>query len=257
MMQQIAHKWNAELYNAKHAFVFNHGRSLIDLLDPKSDESILDLGCGSGALTAEIGKLASNVVGIDKSSDMIESARLNFPMISFQVGDASNFRFEKKFDAIFSNATLHWVVGYKKAIGNMHSNLKKGGRMVVEFGGKDNIKTILDALRETLEERGFKKQAQTNLWYFPSVGEYTAALEKKGFRVTFAQWYDRPTELADAESGIIDWLRMFGLPFFQDIQEEEIKFIEQRVQQKVRPILFREGKWYADYKRLRVIAIKD
>jgi trans-aconitate methyltransferase len=256
-MQQIAHQWNAELYNTKHAFVFNHGRSLIDVLDPKRDESILDLGCGSGALTAEIGKLASNVIGIDKSSEMIASARLNFPMITFQVGDASNFKFKEKFDAIFSNATLHWVVAYKEAIANMRSNLNKGGRIVVEFGGKDNIKVILDALRATLEERGFKKQAQTNLWYFPSVGEYASALENQGFKVTFAQWYDRPTELADAESGIIDWLRMFGRPFLQDIREEEIKLIEQKVQDKVRPILFKKGKWYADYKRIRVIAIKD
>ncbi|NNE78035.1 MAG: methyltransferase domain-containing protein [Pricia sp.] len=256
-MQQVTHKWNAELYNGKHAFVYEYGKSLIELLNPQVEERILDLGCGSGALTAEIYKLVSSVVGIDKSPEMIETARKNFPAVLFKVGDASNFIYEEKFDAIFSNATLHWVVSYKKAIANMYANLVDGGRIVVEFGGKENVKTIIEALRDSLEKRGFSEQARTQLWYFPSIGEYTSALEIQGFRVTFAQWYDRPTELDDEVTGIIDWLTMFAQPFFKGITAKEVIEIKKEVQRKVQPKLFQDGKWFADYKRIRVIAYKD
>ena len=102
-------KWNPKFYNDKHSFVYNYGESLIALLDPKPDERILDLGCGAGQLTFRIGKKAGEVIGIDKSAEMIEDAKINFPTIHFETADASNSNFEDKFDAIFSNATLHWI----------------------------------------------------------------------------------------------------------------------------------------------------
>jgi len=256
-MQQVAHKWNAQLYNEKHAFVYDYGKSLISLLAPKTNERILDLGCGSGELTSEIGDLAPAVLGIDKSEEMIAQARFNFPSLEFYVGDATNFSFEEKFDAIFSNATLHWVVAFEKAIENMYANLKKGGRLVLEFGGKDNVKTITDTLRYSLVQKRYHKQSETKVWYFPSIGEYTSVLETNGFKVTFAQWFDRPTILVDENSGIKDWLRMFGGPFFEGVEPNDVDTIIEEVQNNVKAKLFQRGKWFADYKRIRVVAYKQ
>ncbi len=255
-MQQLAHTWDAELYNDKHAFVYNYGAFLVDFLDVKPRERILDLGCGSGELTHLIKEKAAEVIGVDKSPEMVEKARLQFPLIDFQVANASDFQFSEPFDAIFSNAALHWVTSYKQAIRAMYDNLKKGGRIVVEFGGKDNVKAITGQLRKSLLERGYREQAGLKLWYFPSVGEYTSELKKAGFTVTSAQWYDRPTELADEETGIKDWLSMFCKPFFEGVDDSDVTDIMIEIQENLKPMLFRNGKWYADYKRIRIVAYR-
>lgn len=256
-MQQVEHNWNTKLYNGKHSFVTKYGMSLVDLLHPKRDERILDLGCGSGELSNRIAELAKEVIGMDLSTEMISEARLKFPLQQFQVGDASDFSFKKHFDAIFSNATLHWVINHKKAIRSMYANLNYGGRLVVEFGGKDNVKAITNQLRLSLGKRGYIEQSELELWYFPSIGEYTSELEQVGFRVAFAQWYDRPTELTDEGSGIMDWLLMFGKPFFNGVKDSDVMEIMNEVQKNLKPYLFRNGKWYADYKRIRIIAHKQ
>lgn len=256
MMQQLAHTWDARLYTEKHSFVFDYGTSLIELLAPEVGERILDLGCGSGELTQMINGVANDVVGIDKSADMIARAQSQFPSCKFRVGDAANFQFDTSFDAIFSNAALHWVTDYKKAIQCMYVNLKKGSRIVLEFGGKDNVRAIVENLTQVLRRKGFTHQADLDLWYFPSIAEYSLALEEEGFKVVFAQWYERPTELADVESGIKDWLSMFGSPFFEGVKQRDSDEIMNQVQENLRPILFKEGKWFADYKRLRIVAYK-
>lgn len=252
----MAHKWDANLYNDKHSYVYDHGQSLIGLLDPQPHERILDLGCGSGELTYKIKDLAGEVVGMDMSIDMINKARVQYPLVDFQVGDASDFYVEQPFDAIFSNATLHWVAKYKEAINCLYCNLKQGGRLAVEFGGKDNVRAITDQLRESLLKRGHTEQSEAELWFFPSIGEYTTALEASGFTVTFAQWYDRPTELADEQTGIKDWLSMFSRPFFAGVANTDVSDIMNEVQERLKPKLFRNGKWYADYKRIRIMAYK-
>lgn len=256
MNYAMKQQWNPQLYNDKHAFVYNYGTSLIDLLKPKKHERILDLGCGSGQLTDKINELAKEVVGIDKSSDMISDAKSKFKHIDFKVADAANFHFEDKFDAIFSNATLHWVLDYQNAIQCMHYNLNPNGRIVIEFGGKGNVQTIINQLRLSLMERGYTKQSKLKLWYFPSIGEYTTALEKVGFKVTFAQHYDRPTELADEKTGIKDWISMFGSHFFEGLNPSHIEDIKSEVQQKVKSKCFTDEKWFADYKRIRIVAVK-
>lgn len=256
-MQQVAHSWNSKLYNDKHSFVYDYGISLVDLLHLKSDERVLDLGCGTGELSNRISELAKEVIGLDKSQEMIDEARSKFPLIQFYVGDASRFSFKKPFDAIFSNATLHWVVNYKEAIRSMYANLNYGGRLVVEFGGKDNVKAIINQLRLSLAKRGYLRQSELVLWYFPSVGEYTTELEAAGFEISFAQWYDRPTELVNEDTGIKDWLLMFSKPFFEDVKNLDIQSIMNEVQERLKPILFKNGKWYADYKRIRIVAHKE
>jgi len=248
--------WDAQLYKEKHSFVFDYGESLIDLLEPKKNQRILDLGCGTGQLTARIHENARTVVGMDASPEMIDSARRNYPQLHFQIGDASAFHFDKKFDSIFSNATLHWVMNHKGAIASMFENLKDGGKIVLEFGGRGNVKTIVKALRTALVRRGYADQSSLDLWYFPSIGEYTSELESAGFTVLFAQLYDRPTELADETTGIKDLLAMFGNAFFKGVEQNDMEAIKSEVQQNLKPVLFQNGKWYADYKRLRVVAIK-
>ena len=256
-MENTITKWNPTLYNNKHSFVYDYGEALIELLNPKADERILDLGCGSGQLTAQINELAEEVVGIDKSAEMIHDAQSKFPAIQFQVGDASDFMFDEKFDSIFSNATLHWVKNYKGAIQCMYDNLKKNGKMVLEFGGKGNVQTIVNQLRLSLSKRNYEEQSKVDLWYFPSIGEYTTALENGGFRVTMAQHFDRPTELANKATGITDWLSMFGSAFFENINVDEVEEIKKEVQQRIASQCLIDGKWIADYKRIRVVAVKE
>lgn len=248
--------WNANLYDQKHAFVSEYGKGLIEWLSPMPGERILDLGCGTGQLASEIQQAGSDVTGIDASSAMIAKAKTAFPALHFETGDASDFHFEEPFDAIFSNAALHWVPDYRAAIQCMFNNLKPGGRLVLEMGGAGNIKQIIRHLRTELTNRNYTEQSKIRLWFFPGIGLYTSALEEAGFRVKLAQHYDRPTQLQSVEHGIEDWLNMFAGAFFSGIPEAEAASIRKQVQEQVRPLLFKDGQWYADYKRLRVMAIR-
>lgn len=255
-MNDTTTKWKPKLYNEKHSFVYQYGEDLIKLLDPKETERILDLGCGSGQLTSKISELAKETIGIDKSEEMIMDAKSKFPSIEFQVADASDFRFDEKFDSIFSNATLHWVKNFKSSIECMYENLNPNGKIVLEFGGKGNVQTIVNELRKSLKIRGYNRQSYLDLWYFPSIGEYATELESAGFRVLFAEHYDRPTELADKNFGIKDWISMFAESFFIEVLENHIEEIKNEVQEKIKDKCLINGKWYADYKRIRIVAIK-
>ncbi len=255
-MKQKTDYWNPKLYTDKHAFVYEYGSDLIQLLKPQKHERILDLGCGSGQLTEAINKLAHEVIGIDKSPEMIADAKKSYPTLHFQVSDAANFEFKQPFDAIFSNATLHWVLDYKAAIDCMYQQLKPGGRIVLEFGGKDNVASITAALRTSLAARGYLAQSQLEQWFFPSLGHYTSALESQGFTVNLAHYYERPTALATAQTGIKDWLTMFASTFFSDVATKDIISIKNEVQEALKPILLKDDTWYADYKRIRIVAIK-
>jgi len=256
-MKDTTPKWKPDLYNEKHSFVYDYGESLIKLLDPKENQKILDLGCGSGQLTSKINEFAKETIGIDKSFEMIEDAKSKFPNIEFHVMDASDFKFNAKFDSIFSNATLHWVKDFKNAIKCMYENLNSNGKIVLEFGGKGNVQTIVNELRNSLKTRGYKNQSNLNLWYFPSIGEYSTQLEIGGFRVVFAEHYDRPTELADENSGIKDWISMFAESFFIGVNENHIEEIKNEVQEKIKEKCLINGKWFADYKRIRIVAVKQ
>lgn len=255
-MQQETNLWKVNLYNQKHAFVHEYGRGLIQLLDPKKGELILDLGCGSGQLTEEISNFEAQVIGIDSSDEMVSTAKNKFPHLPFYVKDAVGFKFDRPFDAIFSNAVLHWVKDHKSAVLSMNENLQQGGRIVLEFGGKGNVSTIIRSVKKALERRGYVKKASLENWYFPSIGAYTTLLEQNGFEVTFAHLYDRPTELTDNKNGIKDWIEMFGSSFFVDIPLEEKRNILEEVQNDLREECFIDGKWYADYRRIRILAHK-
>lgn len=250
-------EWNADLYDAKHAFVFKFGEDLVDLLNPQVGESILDVGCGTGYLSQLIAGKGATVSGIDSSAEMVAKAKSSYPGLSFETADITTFKSGHSFDAIFSNAVLHWVLKATQAAENMYQLLKPGGRLVLEMGGRNNVTAIVGALQEELRFRGYVENAEQSVWYFPSVGEYSSLLEKVGFRVVYARHYDRETELSDAGKGISDWIQMFGRYFFKNIQQKEVNEISLQVQERLKPTHFREQKWFADYKRLRIIAIKE
>ncbi|SHN77108.1 class I SAM-dependent methyltransferase [Chitinophaga sp. CF418] len=245
--------WNAELYKEKHAFVFEYGNSLIEWLQPKEGESILDLGCGTGELTSQIAASGAKVTGLDASSSMIASAQEHYPDITFKVGDATNFSLPETFDAVFTNATLHWIRQQEKALDRIWQHLKPGGRLVLEMGGKGNVDDILGALEKALHNRGYSYKP---FWYFPSVGEYTSLLEEYGFSVKQVLFFDRETELADPDNAIVEWLQMFGTYFLEQVPENDRLPVLQDAQEALRATNFRNGKWSVMYRRLRVKAEK-
>jgi trans-aconitate methyltransferase len=248
--------WNPNLYDDKHGFVFKYGEDLVDLLKPQASERILDLGCGTGYLASIIANSGADVVGIDNSIEMITKAKTEYPQLEFQVQSATSFYFEEHFNAIFSNAVLHWIQDKEKVIDCMYRNLKKSGRLVLEMGGRHNVDLIINTLHKCLRKYGFGKNTSVQLWYFPSLSEYATFLESRGFTVTYAVLYNRETKLNDPKNGIKDWIKMFAGAYLQGIDEEVIDAMLDEVQESLKPVLFQNGNWYADYKRLRMIAFK-
>lgn len=244
--------WNASLYDQKHSFVSEYGKSLIPLLEPQPGESILDLGCGTGHLTKAIAETGAHVVGIDSSPSMIETARTTYPDLEFLVADARDFSFPTTFDAIFSNAALHWIPEAEEVVRCIVAALKPGGRLVAEFGGKGNIAAIISAFQQSLQEvTGMEEDLG---WYYPSIGEYASLLEQHSLTVRLAMLFDRPTKLEDGEKGLRNWLLMFRGDILQKVPDEVRSQVLERTEAKARDVLFREDHWVADYRRLRVVA---
>ena len=247
--------WNASLYDQKHSFVSEYGKSLIPLLEPQSGESILDVGCGTGHLTKAVAESGAHVVGIDSSPSMIETARITYPDLEFLVADARNFSFPIPFDAVFSNAALHWIPEAEEVVHSIATALKPCGRFVAEFGGKGNIATIISALQQSLQEIAHI-EADFG-WYYPSIGEYTSLLERYGLAVQLALLFDRPTKLEDGEKGLRNWLLMFRGDMLCSMSDEMRSRVIERTEAKARDLLFKEDHWIADYRRLRIVAHKD
>ena len=255
---QIPNKnqWNAKLYDTKHSFVSQFGTDVAELLAPRTGEYILDLGCGTGHLTHKIATSGAEVLGIDSASTMIEQACKNYPYIRFEVADGTNLHFTEQFDAVFSNAVLHWIKEPEKVIAGVWRSLKPGGRFVAEFGGKGNVKAIVAAICSAIQAAGYPVN-ELNPWYFPSIGEYGTLLEKQGLQLTFATLFERPTPLEDGENGMQNWIKMFANSFFQEIAADTQMSILADIEKQLRPTLYQNSTWKADYRRIRVIAIKD
>ncbi|MEK0181984.1 MAG: class I SAM-dependent methyltransferase [Oscillatoriales cyanobacterium] len=249
--------WNSALYEGNHAFVWQYGESLLELLAPTTGEHILDLGCGTGQLTAKIAESGAFVHGIDSSLSMITQARANYSQLEFAVADARDFQVEQPLDAVFSNAVLHWIKQPDAVINCVEKALKPGGRFVAEFGGKGNVGAIVRALLSVLSEIGCESPASLNPWYFPSVGEYAGLLEKQGFEVGYGVLFDRPTPLAGGDAGMVNWIEMFAGGFFSGLSEEVRSHAIQQVEHRLRSTQYRDGNWMADYRRIRVVAVKN
>lgn len=248
-------KWDTSLYDQKHAFVFKYGEELIALLNPQRGERILDVGCGTGHLTSRISDRGAFVTGIDNSVEMIDSARSTYPQVDFRIADASDFSFPEPFDGIFSNAALHWVKRAEEAVVCMSRALRAGGRLVVEFGGHGNVRRIYTALEDAIGEVLGREATASN--YFPSIAEYSPILEKHGLLVRNAQLFDRMTRLEDGEAGMRNWITMFRGELLAGATDEERERIFSIVEDRTRGELFNEGSWFADYRRLRIVAVKE
>lgn len=249
-------KWNSKLYDDKHRFVSAYGNDLISLLDPQANEMILDLGCGTGDLAHEISKSHATVIGMDNSAPMISRAEEKFPEIAFRVASAKDFDFEERFDAIFSNAVLHWILDQEAVVSRIFKHLKSGGRFVAEFGGKGNVKSIFEAVAHAFKKQNIPSVGRMNFFYYGSIGEYGSLLEKHGFVVSFASHFYRATPLADGENGIAHWLAMFGEKFFHGLSEKEIQQVMADATAYLKSTHFHDGQFIADYQRLRIVAYK-
>ena len=249
--------WNAALYDDKGAFVWKHGQGVVELLAPQPGERILDLGCGTGHLTKRIAESGAGIVGIDKSSAMIEEARRLYPHLRFEIADGTDYHFDEPFDAVFSNAAIHWMKDQAAVARSIFQSLKPGGRFVAEFGGKGNIRAIRAALRAAVEAVGESIEAEPFARYYPSIGEYATLLEAQGFRVAFASHFDRPTKLDNGEQGLRNWLFTFTDNVVDSLPADKREAVIAEVEQRLRPELFRDGSWFADYRRLRVRALRE
>lgn len=256
-MQEETITWNANLYDEQHHFVSDFGQDLVSLLAPEKGEKILDAGCGTGTLAGEIATMGADVQGIDLSPTMIEKAKAAYPHIPFQVADLTDFELDQRFDAVFSNATLHWVKPPEAALLCIHRHLVPGGRLVFEMGGHKNVAHIIRAIQQALQENGYKGRIdETGSWYFPSVAQYTTLLEQQGFEVQMVQYFERPTRLNGLD-GMAKWIEMFGLYLFEGIEDNNaVEHLIQVAVEKLRPTHFRDGQWWADYRRLRIKAVK-
>lgn len=248
--------WNAELYDAKHDFVWKYGSDVVSLLAPKPDERILDLGCGTGHLTAQIAESGAQVIGVDHSAEMVAAARRAYPNLKFEIADARSLPYREEFDAVFSNAALHWIHEPESALQSISRALRPGGRFVAEFGGKGNIRAMAEAFDRVLAELGVANAGEVRPWYFPSVGEYAALAEKNGLEVRFIALFDRPTELADGAAGLRNWIIMFFGEYLSKTSAATKEEFFRRVEELLRPKLFHDGRWWADYRRLRLVACK-
>ena len=249
--------WNASLYDAKHDFVWKYGSDLVSLLEPRAGEAILDLGCGTGHLTARIAESGARVTGADRSAEMVAAARAAYPNLKFEICDARNLAFQEEFDAVFSNAMLHWIHEPDLVLQGVARALRAGGRFVAELGGKGNIRSMQNAFDRALADLGAAKPGEVNPWYYPSVSQYAAIIEKSGLEVRFITLFDRPTELADGSAGMRNWIAMFGGDYLAKAGPAKRESFLQTVEEILRPKLFHEGSWRADYRRLRLVAYKS
>lgn len=248
-------KWDADKYTEDFAFVHQYGNSVTELIDADIGSSVLDLGCGNGALTKTLQEKGYAVKGLDASNELLNVARKNYPSIEFVQGDAAAFTLSEPVDVVFSNAVFHWINRERQQsmLKCVHNALKRNGQFVFEFGGYGNNKRIHRALATVFSEYGYCYEMP---FYFPTISEYTSLLENTGFRVKYAVLFDRPTELK-GENGLKDWVNMFLKTPFSIIEtKQEKKAILDKAVEILRDELYIDGKWYADYVRIRIKALR-
>ncbi len=238
--------WDAGKYAHNARFVAELGAPLVDLLDPRPGERILDLGCGDGALTRQIAAGGAQVVGVDASEELVRAAVA--AGVDARVMDAQRLGFQSEFDAVFSNAALHWMPDADAVLGGVARALRPGGRFVAELGGHGNVAAIVVALLAVVRSRPEGAQV-CSPWYFPTAGEYRAKIERAGFAVEKIIAFARPTVLP---TGIGGWLDVFAQPFLGTLPPAERPAALREAVELLRPALCgADGTWTADYVRLR------
>lgn len=248
-------QWNADKYTNDFSFVHQYGNDVADLLDLEPGSRVVDLGCGNGALTHRLKEKGFQVTGIDASEDLLAAARQTYPDIDFIQADAVDFSLEAPVDAVFSNAVFHWIDEEKQPamLDCVSRAVKPGGQFVFEFGGQGNNGQIHEALARVFDRHGYCYKMP---FYFPSIGQYAPMVENAGFQVEYAVLFDRMT-LLKGDHGLEEWISMFIKTPFEGVEDpEEKKAIIHEAADGLKPVLYKDGKWYADYVRLRMKACK-
>ncbi len=250
----VDNPWDADKYTKSFSFVHEYGNDVLGLVDFDKVRTAIDLGCGNGVLTEKIFKKGVSVIGMDASADMLNIARRNYPKIGFILQDAISFQVSEPVDLVFSNAVFHWIDKEKQEdmLSGISQALKSNGQLVCEFGGYGNNRLIHTALRDAFRAEEYEYRMP---FYFPKIGEYTKKVETTGLTVTFAALFDRMTELQGLD-GMRDWIDMFVKTPFDGIDDETAVQIKNNAVENLRSQLFVDGKWYADYVRIRIKAIK-
>lgn len=241
--------WDAEKYKKDFMFVPHYGAAVLDLLYVEKGSRVVDLGCGSGALTQELAARGYDVVGIDPSPEMLALAKQSHPELCFQSGSALDFSLPSPADAIFSNAVLHWIDADQQPqmLANIASQIRPGGQFVCEFGGKGCAEAVHSTLARLFASHGLHYR---RTFYFPTIGQYAPLLEAAGLRVDSAFLFDRPTR-QNGVDGLADWIRMFDTAPFADLPRPEADALIAEAVEALRPVLFHDGAWYVDYVRIR------
>jgi trans-aconitate methyltransferase len=244
-----AQTWNPDTYARNARCVAELGQPVVALLAPSPGERILDLGCGDGALTARLAEVGVTVVGVDASPELIAAARARG--LDARVMDGQRLSLDERFDAVFSNAALHWMPDAAAVALGVYQCLVPGGRFVGELGGHGNVAAIVTALVAVMGRRGLDGGAMLP-WYFPTVDDYSELLQESGFEVVSIEMIPRPTPLP---TGMLGWLATFGDPFFKHLPLDERAAATAEVCEMLRPALCdSRGRWMADYVRLRFAA---
>ena len=247
----MTQQWDPEQYERDGGFVSDYGREVVGILNPQPGERILDLGCGDGRLSEFIESFGCRLVAIDSSPGQISAARDRH--LDARLVDAGRLPFREEFDAVFSNAALHWIRPPEAVVRGVFAALRPGGRFVGELGGRGNIDSIRGALAAALPAHGLEFE-DLNPWYFPGAGQYSDLLRAAGFTVDRIELFDRPTPLA---SGIDTWLRTFTRGFLERIPDAEREGFLAGLAAALEPALRRHGgEWFVDYVRLRFAAAK-
>lgn len=241
-------RWSAEGYDRHARFVSDRGDVVLGWLDPRPGERILDLGCGDGALTARIAHAGASVVGIDASPEFVAAARARG--LDVREGDGHRLRFDGEFDAVFSNAALHWMREPDLVIAGVARALRPGGRFVGEFGGHGNVAAIVTALVAAADRHGIDRSL-AHPWYFPTPEGYQDKLEAGGFEVERIELVPRPIRLPSDMAG---WLTTFRAPFFEAAGERAAAVRDEVLDLLAPSLRAEDGRWTADYVRLRFAA---
>lgn len=244
-------RWSPELYDTKAKFVGDLANHAVNMLAIKHGERILDLGCGDGYLSLKLQAKGATIVGVDFSPELVTAARERG--IDARHYNGEELDFVDEFDGAFSNAAMHWMKRADAVATGVYRALKRGGRFVGEFAGKDNAKIIRTSVHAALDRRGFES-GKIDPWYLPDDAEYRRVLEAAGFKVTEIELFDRPVQI---DYHVKDWIRTFGSPYLSllsDTQKEDLlEEVSEDISSELRDA---EGRWTIDYTRLRFLAVK-
>jgi trans-aconitate methyltransferase len=250
VVSQPGQNWRADHYSEHAHFVPALGQPVLEMLNPIPGQRILDLGCGDGVLTAKIAASGATVVGVDAAPDMVNAAKQRG--LDAHLMDGAGLQFNCEFDAVFSNAALHWMKSDPDAvIAGVARALKPSGRFVAEMGGHGCIAAITIAIVAVMARYGIDVRPVIP-WYFPTVDDYRARLERCGFVVDYIELIPRPTPLPTNMAG---WLEVFAASFFARLPAEQRVAARDEVIELLQLVLCDEqGRWTGDYIRLRFAA---